>query len=698
MMGSSIFDLMLITPPLSKVNVRERFQMTQRVLFFVVVACLALTLKTIGFAQEIIGTHVTPHQFSDEIKWRRAPNPDLSAKVDLFVQNNQSQALELSKLNPPKFDEKSPEQLLQSSDWAWHDTPSSWLDDKVVVPSNAVTVMTFNGMSSDWGTGTKHELTLGSTEAAFTIDRPTHWMSAVTFRSVDEEGQESTEVRPNQIIVYVENDDDRSFQIQAMKLWLPKPDGNHHVFHAAHHFSELDCFPSNGIIPPHDKGGLIVICDRLPLTYVVVELIVKPEDQEPKSLWAHLRIKREVFDISGGWVVSKLKEGNSLQIDDYLALLKKMHINAGQIQDVSGYTDNPTQYEKWPIKRFNRMWPLEKYDTDSMLPEIHAVEFLGEPQYGGGRPVPPQKVWEGLAPYQPSRLPTSLTLSEEHSWRYYAGISDYPHYDAYRVTAPAADSWRMYDRWGGERIRWGSPLETIGVMTRSLREQSRPRPIAYWSQGAHDGWSGFRRYRRTSPTPDELRSQAWHGLSNRVTSLYWYNLSLESLMKFPDLIDPIIRVNRESLMLNEIFLAGDAYEYERINNKWDLNSIATRDALLMVISDLDYQADTKKREFVFKPRAGSFQFDLPPWLKGDLQIFCVDANGTHNVEHRSSKDHVEVDDQIHVVGIYIATTNDTLRSRIDALHSELIALEKSTKIDPVNQESDLARLRQHLSK
>ena len=151
-------------------------------------------------------------------------------------------------------------------------------------------------------------------------------------------------------------------------------------------------------------------------------------------------------------------------------------------------------------------------------------------------------------------------------------------------------------------------------------------------------------------------------------------------------------------MLNEIFLTGDAYEYERINNEWDLSSIATRDALLMVISDLDYQADTKKREFIFKPRTGRFQFDLPPWLTGDLQIFRVDADGTHDVAHRSSKDHVEVDDQIHVAGIYIATTNDTLRSRIDALHSELIALEKSTKIDPVNQESDLARLRQHLSK
>ena len=80
--------------------------MTERVLLFVAIACLGLPLKTIGFAQEIIGTHVIPHQFSDEIKWRRPPNPDLSAKVDLFVQNNQSQALELAKSNPREIEKK----------------------------------------------------------------------------------------------------------------------------------------------------------------------------------------------------------------------------------------------------------------------------------------------------------------------------------------------------------------------------------------------------------------------------------------------------------------------------------------------------------------------------------------------------------------------------------------------------------------
>ncbi len=83
----------------------------------------------------------------------------------------------------------------------------------------------------------------------------------------------------------------------------------------------------------------------------------------------------------------------------------------------------------------------------------------------------------------------------------------------------------------------GAPLETIGDMCRSLREISRPMPVAYWSQGPHDGWGGgfnLSGRKRRSPTPDELRAQAMHALATRITSLYWFNLSLKSLAKFPD--------------------------------------------------------------------------------------------------------------------------------------------------------------------
>lgn len=84
------------------------------------------------------------------------------------------------------------------------------------------------------------------------------------------------------------------------------------------------------------------------------------------------------------------------------------------------------------MKLFNRLWPLDQWDTDDWLPKIHAVEFLGEPQDRVGRPVAPQEVFAELLPYRTSRLATSVTN--------YAGLSDYPHYDAYRVVAPAANS------------------------------------------------------------------------------------------------------------------------------------------------------------------------------------------------------------------------------------------------------------------
>ncbi len=147
------------------------------------------------------------------------------------------------------------------------------------------------------------------------------------------------------------------------------------------------------------------------------------------SLWEHLRIKTESFDISGGWI------GDHLKHEAYLQLLTRLHVNTGQIQDVAGYTDNPELYSRYPMKLFNRMWPVEQWDKDAWLPRVHAVEFLGEPQYGGGRPVAPQEVFDQLLPYRTSRLATSVTNSEERIWRYYAGLSDYPHFDAYRVVA-----------------------------------------------------------------------------------------------------------------------------------------------------------------------------------------------------------------------------------------------------------------------
>ncbi len=55
-----------------------------------------------------------------------------------------------------------------------------------------------------------------------------------------------------------------------------------------------------------------------------------------------------------------------------------------------------------------------------------------------------------------------------------------------------------------------------------------------------------------------------NALSTRITSLYWFNLSLKSLMKFPDTWDPIMRIGREIRMLEPFYLRGDAFEFEEL--------------------------------------------------------------------------------------------------------------------------------------
>jgi hypothetical protein len=325
------------------------------------------------------------------------------------------------------------------------------------------------------------------------------------------------------------------------------------------------------------------------------------------------------------------------------------------------------------------------------------VEFIGEPQYGGGRPVPPQEVHSLLAPYRDSRLHTSVTLSEERTWRYYAGLSDHPHYDAYRVIAPAADAWSRYERWNGKSIRWGAPLETVGEMTRSLRELNRPRAIAYWSQGAHDGWGGFLSPRRGSPTADELRAQAWHALAARITSLYWFNLSLKSLLKFPDLIQPITEVNREIRLLDELLLRSTALHHQTLpageQPDWELSVLGAPQASLFVVHDVGYGIDEKTSTFRFQKRSGTWNFPRPAWLPAGADLFRVDAGGAHDVQGTVADDQVHIQDEVHVVGIYVATADPGLRPALQARLQTLLARETELGIDPGRSEQDLQKLR-----
>lgn len=197
-------------------------------------------------------------------------------------------------------------------------------------------------------------------------------------------------------------------------------------------------------------------------------------------------------------------------------------------------------------------------------------------------------------------------------------------------------------------------------MTRSLRELTRPRPVACWSQGAHEGWDSYGGRKRTSPTPDELRAQAYHALASRITPLYWFNLSLKSLLKFPDLIEPITHVGREVRMLEESYLEGDASYFERRTRDgkpdWDISVVAGPRGALLFALDLDYKPDPVEKVFQFgPPRDARFGFRLPAYIRNPVEVFRVDAEGTAAVEHTAKNGLLEIHDRVSGVAVYVAS-------------------------------------------
>jgi hypothetical protein len=559
----------------------------------------------------------------------------------------------------------------------------------------------------DWTSGAKSELPIA-------IEKPKVWLSAVTFLSSD------GNVQPDTMIFHIANEERAPLVLRRVRLYLP-PSVEHYRYFlpisplvgrelsfAFESISRQDLlrqdernavqpFPNTAVIPAGDRGGATIKTGKLPLTYAVLEVSAEANGK-PISLWAKVRIKRESFDISGGWINDMAADGAQLlSKGPYLKTLKRMHINTGHIGLTPGYTDDAAKYARYPIKYFGSLEPLSSYTTAENIGRVHGVEALGEPQLGFSKDQrTPQEVWKRLDAYGATPFATTLTLNDESNWRYYVGLSDFPHHDNYRVTAPSADVWQAYD-WGEQgKIGWGAPLETIGDLCRSLREMSRPAPTAYWSQAASAGWDVYDGRARTSPTPDELRLQAYHALATRITSLYWFNPSLKGIVKFRDLIDPITQVGREIRALEEFYLTGDAYAFRPAQKKregayaWELSVIASPKGALLFALDNNYQPDPNEKVFVFKERRNvEFTFRLPAYLRPVRNVFRIDAEGTNSVNWSTTPEGVRISDVPPKVAIYVAVTdNGETKARLLQRLAALKAEEAAYGFDPARNAAD----------
>lgn len=653
---------------------------------------------------EIAGTTLTPHVRSSALRYADPPEGGLGARVEIFVRHTSPRSTNLQEAvhsHVVTFAGREPHRLVRDGDWAWHDTPTVWSEEEVALPAGALSVWSFNTRQTRWGPGARFTLSLTDWQRArkaefpMRLERPDLWLSTVSFLSSDKG------LMPDTVVFHIVNAGAAPMKMAEARLYLPEKGANWRHLFPHWQATNLMTFPADGVIPPGGRGGAKMQTGRLPLANGVLEVVLRDGAGNNRSLWASQRVRREVFDIGAGAVSENVGWSNSLSCEPYLKTLKRMHVNTANITAVPGYTDQQGPggfYNLYPLKLFGKLSPAT-HDTDAFLPLVHAVQFLGEPQNEEtGQPKHPQTVQSALLPYQPTRLPTAVTLTDESYWAHYAGLSDFPNLSAFRVVAPAADEWTLYQRWEGKSIAWGAPLETLGEMCRSLREISRPKAIACWVQGPYHGWDDIDGRRRASPTADEIRLQAYQALSSRITSLYWYQLNLQSLVDYRDTIGELTRIGREIKLLEEFYLEGDACFYQQTTREgrldWDLAAITSPRGSLLFALDLAYMPDRSSRTFEFKrPREARFLFSLPTYARHPLDVFRIDAEGIYDARFQITPEGIEILDRQNKVAIYVASLTPQLRTILEGRRQYLINYEQSLNFDPADKDRDFAVLR-----
>jgi len=650
-----------------------------------------------GMRLEMVGTTITPHIRAEGLTFAPPTEGPLGARIQFFVQNAGEAEIELSEV---LINREYPVWPILEGDWSWHDTPNEWHNRERRMPPGALSVWTVNAVRPTWGEDGRLAVmvrdwrTDNFAVATAHYAEPDAWISSITFLGEDS--------RPDRAVIHVRNGGDTSLHLGDVRIWMPESKQSYRYLFATDLLQDRETWPADGVIPPGEHGIVIARFAEPPLlSYGAVELETR-RGEEADSLWGHVRVKRDVFDIAGGWVNSRTRDGGSTVLHEpFLKTLKRLHINSAHIPTIPGYNDEIGSgglYDRYPLKTFYRVAPDGPYNDPEMVAHLHGVEFLGEPQLPFHRGHLPPQVLREFEPFAPTALPTTITLNDERTFRHYAGLSDYPHYDAYRVIAPSADVWWRYERWDS-RINWGAPLEGISELCRVLRDLSRPRPCAIWSQGPHSGWYEIGGRERLSPTPDELRSQAYFALSTRIISLYWFNITVEALVRFRDTIGPMTEIGREIYMLEDFYMKGDAYETGTLRREdgtpeWELASIVAPHGALLFALDLDYAPDHDEKVFRFREaREAAFTFALPPHLREVADVFRVDAHGVHEVDWERDGNGVALADTATLAAVYVATPDPALRDTIAVRREALLAEEAAWGFDPAENDEDFATLK-----
>jgi len=313
----------------------------------------------------------------------------------------------------------------------------------------------------------------------------------------------------------------------------------------------------------------------------VVRATVKT-GEDSRAVYAHRRAFEDFFPI-GTWT-------NSPETFD---ALHRLHIDtmvAGGNKEAPFFAEAAPKYGFRAMVHTGVPVNVDTVREFSGHPSVVCWMLQDEPDWS----IPPnimEFVDRTLRQYDRTK-PTFITLCRNIKFFEYAPIPDIACQDHYSVTAPSSSKWpRLY----------GTRLEETAYYTRDLKRVAEPKPIWIWTQGIAD-WT--QRPKRTVPTPEELAAQLVLNLGRGAKGILWFNHDREIAERFPDAVEAMQGWGRVLRMAREDFLASEPVALDiEAPEKTDVAPLVTWDALILCVTNLDYEIHPEAYPFVEKTDA-----------------------------------------------------------------------------------------------
>lgn len=344
-----------------------------------------------------------------------------------------------------------------------------------------------------------------------------------------------------------------------------------------------------------------------PSEYVVARLDYSTGGQ-PGRVYAHRRAFEDEFPI-GVWTATP----------ETYQLLRRLHVDTvveGGMADNAFYSQTVPRYGFRTIVSTGMPVDVDSVRSLGNHPAVRTWMLRDEPDWS----VEPNVMLfadETVRRYNTTK-PTFITLCRNVKFFEYASICDIPCMDHYSVTAPSSSKWPY---------RYGTRLEETAIYTEDLKAASEPKPIWVWSQAIAD-WG--ERPRRPVPTPDELAAQLVLNLGRGAKGIIWFNYDHAAGEKYPDTRQAmgdwgrVMRLTRDELLGAEPYDAG-----VRAPDKLDVAALASRDAVVLCVTNLDYQIDPEAYPFKIQKDV-RIELTMPPW-SAPKSVFAVEPAGIREV-------------------------------------------------------------------